>query len=77
MHFFLGFQMKNNQVDVDGVTSITKMAFVEDATKVQMATELAKACISVTDTDRCEAAAKIYECGHTTAKDKRLSFDEI
>lgn len=69
--------MKNNQVDVDGVTSVTKMAFENDAAKVQTATELAKACVGVTDTDRCEAAYKIFECGRKVAMDKGLNFDDL
>lgn len=67
--------MKSNKIDVDGVTSVTKMAFEEDPSKADMATELAKACVDVTDGDRCEAIAKIFQCAHSTAKERGLTFD--
>lgn len=69
--------MKNNQVDVEGVKSVTTMAFDGDAAKIEMVTGFAKACVGITDADRCEAIAKILDCGHTAAKDKGISFADL
>lgn len=69
--------MKNNQVDVEGTVNIASMAFDGDASKVQVARDLANECASVTDADRCEAAAKIFECGREAAKSKGLKFDDM
>lgn len=69
--------MKNNQPDVEGTASVATMAFDGDAAKVKIARDLAVACASVTDTDRCEAAAKIFQCGRDTAKSLGLSFDDM
>lgn len=69
--------MKNNKVDVDGTVSVATMAFEGDTVKVQTARDLANACISETDADRCEAAAKIFACGRNAAKDRGLTFDDL
>ncbi|XP_031638737.1 general odorant-binding protein 28a-like [Contarinia nasturtii] len=69
--------MKNNQVDVEGTVNVATMAFEGDANKVQTARDLASACVSETDSDRCEAAAKIFACGRSVAKDRGLSFDDL
>lgn len=39
-----------------------KHAFGADDPKVAVTTEAANTCAEVTDDDRCEAAAKIYDC---------------
>lgn len=69
--------MKNNLPDIDGTVSIATMAYDGDEAKVKVARDLAAACSTVTDADRCEAAAKIFQCGRDTAKSLGLSFDDL
>ena len=53
------------------------MAFDGEAAKVDVARDLATACASVTDADRCETVTKIMECGHNTAKERGFSFEQL
>lgn len=69
--------MKNNQIDVDNVVALASKAFDGDAKQIQMAHDLASDCIGVTDTDRCEAAIKIFECGHIAAKSRGMTFEDV
>lgn len=57
-------------MDPATVAEITSLVFDGDATKVQQAREVAEACASVTDDDRCEAVFKIFECAAEFAKSK-------
>lgn len=69
--------MKNNQVDVENTAALADMAYDGDVTKVSMARDLANDCTGVTDADRCEAAVKIFECGHIAAKKRGLDFEDV
>ena len=69
--------MKNNQVDVESTVAIADMAFDGDAKKVQMARDLANDCAGITDPDRCEAAVKIFECGHNAVKTRGITFEDV
>lgn len=69
--------MKNNQVDVERTVEVAKFAFNGDETKVQMARELANDCVGITDDDRCEAAVKLFECGHSALKKRGISFEDV
>lgn len=69
--------MKNNQVDVESTVAIADMAFDGDAKKVQMARDLANDCAGITDPDRCEAAVKIFECGHSAVKTRGITFEDV
>ncbi|XP_055304108.1 general odorant-binding protein 28a-like [Sitodiplosis mosellana] len=69
--------MKNNQVDVESTANVAAMAFDGDAAKVSAARDLATACASVTDADRCEAAFKIMACGRDSAKGRGISFADL
>ena len=53
------------------------MAFDGDAKKVQMARDLANDCAGITDPDRCEAAVKIFECGHNAVKTRGITFEDV
>lgn len=53
------------------------MAFDGDAAKIQTARDLASGCADVTDADRCEAAFKIFECGHHAVKAKGTTFEDL
>lgn len=69
--------MKNNQVDVENIIALADRAFDGEAKQVQMARELASDCANVTDADRCEAAIKVFECGHIAAKTRGMTFEDV
>lgn len=69
--------MKNNQVDVERTVEVAKIAFDNDDNKVNMARELANDCAGITDEDRCEAAVKIFECGHAAIKKRGITFEDV
>lgn len=70
-------QFQGNKLDVEGAVAIVEKAYDGDASKLQLAREVATACADVTDGDRCEAAFKIFECSHKIALDKGLGPDDI
>lgn len=53
------------------------MAFGAEDVKVTYAREIATECAEVTDADRCEAAAKMYECSVAAAKKRNLEFKDF
>lgn len=53
------------------------MAYDGDAKKIETARGLANDCINITDSDRCEAAIKIFECGHAAAKNRGMTFEDV
>lgn len=53
------------------------MAFDGDAAKMDMAREIANSCGSMTDGDRCEAAAKIFDCMKKGAIAKGVSEADL
>lgn len=69
--------MKDNKANEEGAAAIAKLAFDGDAAKIQTARDLAQACADVTDADRCEAAFKIFECGHNAVKAKGTTFEDL
>lgn len=69
--------MKNNQVDIEGISHVAAMAFDGNASKMKTALDIANECAEITDDDRCEAAAKIFNCGHNAALSKNLSFEDM
>lgn len=42
---------------------MAKMAYSGDEERAKKARDLATDCAAITDADRCEAAAKIFDCG--------------
>lgn len=44
---------------------------------MEIAREIANACLDVTDGDRCQAAVKIFECMHKDAQSKGISHDDL
>ncbi|XP_055300742.1 general odorant-binding protein 28a-like [Sitodiplosis mosellana] len=70
--------IKDNHVDIDSVANVAAMAFDGNPSKIQVAKDLANECADVTDDDRCEAAAKIMECGQNAAKTRGIiTFDDL
>lgn len=73
----LNKKMKNNQVDVESTVAVADIAYNGDARKVQVVRELANDCTGITDVDRCEAAVKIFECGHNAVKTRGITFEDV
>lgn len=69
-------KMKDNQINVDGVVAMAKMAFDDDAAKLQTARDIAADCVGVTDGHRCQAALKMLECSVNAHKTRGLQFGE-
>lgn len=67
--------MKDNQLDVDNLITLAKIH--SDHNGVQIIHDLINDCAGVTDNDRCEAAIKIYECGHISAKVRGVNFEDF
>lgn len=72
------FQLKtkDNQMYVDGVVALAKMAFGDDAAKLQTARDIATDCVGVTDEHRCEAAFKLLVCSMDAHKSRGLDFGD-
>lgn len=56
---------------------LAKNAFGADDPKVDLAIAIAKECVDVTDPDRCEAAAKMYDCGRKGAEKRGIKFENF
>lgn len=69
--------MRNNQLDVQSLIALAEEEFESDEKSIQIVRDLANDCADVTDDDRCEAAIKIYECGHISAKVRGVNFDDF
>lgn len=70
--------MRDNRLDVkNNIIALAEEEFESDEEGIQMVRDLANDCADVTDSDRCEAAIKIFECGHISAKVRGVSFEEI
>lgn len=48
-----------------------------DAAKVQLATDVANDCLSITDPVRCEAAFKLVTCGKNSAEARGAAWGEF
>lgn len=69
--------MRDNHLDVKNMIALAEQEFDGDKKSIQMVRDLANDCADVTDEDRCEAAIKIYECGHISAKVRGVNFEEF
>lgn len=69
--------MRNNRLDVQNLIALAEEEFESDEKSIQIVRDLANDCADVTDDDRCEAAIKIYECGHISAKVRGVNFDDF
>ena len=56
------------------VVDMAKMQLDGDDTKVQMIRDIANECASQTDSDRCEAAAKICDCIQKGCQSRAITF---
>lgn len=62
-------------MNVEAVVGMANMVFEDDTDKVQIISDIANECAGHTDTDRCDASAKISKCVHNMAMAKGLDFD--
>lgn len=67
--------MRDNRLDVKNIIALAEEEFDSDEESVQMVRDLASDCADVTDDNRCEAAIKIFECGHISAKVRGVSLE--
>lgn len=68
--------MVDKKLSLEGNIALVKKVFDDDATKIQITTELVNECSGMTDGDRCEAAYKIHHCIGNAVKSRGLSMDE-
>lgn len=73
---YLYFQMKNDQVSVEGIVTIAKMIHGDDAAKIKLAADIANDCVGVTDPNPCEAADKVLQCSKRAHEARGLKFGE-
>lgn len=69
--------MRDNKLDVKNMIALAVQEFDGDEKNIEMVRDLANDCADVTDDDRCEAAIKIYECGHISAKVRGVNMEDF
>lgn len=69
--------MKDAKVYVDGAIRLGKMIFDDNHDAITAATEVARACETVTDPDRCEMAMKLMHCSHTEVEKRKLGVEKM
>lgn len=60
---------------MDTVVDMAKM-ILQDDKKVAVAKDIVSECSGVSDTDRCELAYKLMECGIKSAEKRGINFRE-
>lgn len=55
-------------MSVEAHVAMAKMAYENDAARIQTVTDISNECAGITDGDRCEAVAKIIQCEENAAK---------
>lgn len=65
--------MRDNRLDVANVMALAEEELESEESDekekdLDMIRDITSDCADVTDNDRCEAAIKIYECFHISAK---------
>lgn len=56
---------------------MAKLAFDDDARKIQTAREIGEECAGVNDSDRCEFAIKTLGCVITATKNRNINISEF
>lgn len=69
--------MRDNQLDVENIIALAEQEFESDDKNIQIVRDLANDCAFVTDSDRCEAAIKIFECIHISAKVRGVNLEDM
>lgn len=60
-------QIKDGKPSIEGAIMVAKIAYAGNEKAVEMASTLMKDCDAISDTNRCELAAKIMQCGQQSA----------
>lgn len=60
-------QIKDGKPSIEGAIMIAKIAYAGNEKAVEMASTLMKDCDAISDTNRCELAAKIMQCSQQSA----------
>lgn len=66
--------MNDRKVDVAASVELAKTALGDDDPRIASAQKVAQACSTITDPDRCEAAAKIFACSIEEGKKAGFEF---
>lgn len=69
--------MRNNQLDVENLIALAEEELASDEKNIQIVRDLANDCADVKDDDRCEAAIKIFECAHISAKVRGVNLEDF
>lgn len=69
--------MRDNRLDVESMIALAEEELEGDEKGIEMVREIASDCSDIADSDRCEAAIKIYECFHISAKVHGANFDDF
>lgn len=70
-------KVKNGHVYVDGAIRLGKMLFDNNNDAITAATEVAHACESIADPDRCEMAVKVMHCSHAEVAKRKLGVEKM
>lgn len=70
-------QIREGRTSIETAVKLAKSAVGVDDPRVAVAREVATECNTVTDSDRCEAAAKIYECARKSAMEHGYNFEDL
>lgn len=70
-------QIKDGKVSVEGATAFAQKVFAGNEEKINVAIDLAKDCVEVSDPDRCEFAFKLFECTLSAATKRGLDPKKI
>lgn len=70
-------QLRDRRTSIETAVKLAKSAVGVDDPRVAVARDVATECHSVTDEDRCEAAAKIYGCARNRAVEHGFKFEDL
>lgn len=62
---------------LESIIDMAKLVFEGDDTKINIAREVSNECGGITDDDRCELAAKLYDCATVECEKRGISFSDI
>jgi len=67
-------QIKDGQVNKDGIATAVKLLSNGDEQKMKLGMEISDECVKLTDPDPCEASIKIGLCLKESAAKKKVDF---
>lgn len=69
--------MSDGKVHEEGAIRLGKMLFDNNDDAVAAAVDVARACQSITHSDRCIMAEKLMHCSHTEVAKRKLGVDKM